>query len=151
MNCIGLGWVPGALCPRQPPALRTTGLWQRPRPAVPGCRSPENVGLKGQCRAAAATCARSYRPGRPGRPGFRSRPVPVIGRGAENAGRLSPALPGSKWCGRGPAPDCPSLAVWGPQKGKAKLFEVADLGEGVEVRFKKHTVFQQEIKLLCSR
>lgn len=51
---------------------------------------------------------------------------------------VGPALPGSKWCGRGPAPpDGPCLAIWGPQKGNAKLSEIADLGDGVEVRFKK--------------
>lgn len=49
-----------------------------------------------------------------------------------------------------PAPDGPCLAIWGPQKGKAKLSEIADLGDGVEVRFKKYTVFNREIKLLCS-
>lgn len=64
---------------------------------------------------------------------------------------VGPALPGSKWCGRGPAPpDGPCLAIWGPQKGNAKLSEIADLGDGVEVRFKKYTVFNREIKLLCS-
>lgn len=44
---------------------------------------------------------------------------------------VGPALPGSKWCGPGPC-----LAIWEPQKGNAKLSEIADLGDGVEVRFK---------------
>lgn len=43
---------------------------------------------------------------------------------------VGPAPLGSKWCGRGPAPDGPGLSVWGPQKETANLFEIADLGDG---------------------
>lgn len=48
---------------------------------------------------------------------------------------FGPAPLGSKWCGRGPAPDGTGLSVWGPQKETANLFEIADLGDGLEVRF----------------
>lgn len=50
---------------------------------------------------------------------------------------VGPAPLGSKWCGRGPSPDGTGLSVWGPQKETANLFEIADLGDGLEVRFKK--------------
>lgn len=57
------------LRPQGPPALaarlRTPGLWLRSPPAVPGCRSPEDAGLKGQCHTAAAPSAPSERPGQP--------------------------------------------------------------------------------------
>lgn len=49
---------------------------------------------------------------------------------------VGPALPGSRWCGRGPAPDGPCPSSWGPQKENANLFEIADWGDGVEVQFK---------------
>lgn len=83
LTCLRRGCVPRALLP-SPPASRTSGLWSRPPPAVPGCR-----GLKGPVPRSRRD-VRSERAGGRGslrRPGFRSRPVPVIGGGVQNAAR----------------------------------------------------------------
>lgn len=62
----------------------------------------------------------------------------MIGGGAGNAGRRrSRPSRGQNGAGEAPTPDGPCLAIGGPQKGNAKLFEIADWGDGVECGFKK--------------
>ncbi|MEJ1272774.1 hypothetical protein NN561_003628 [Cricetulus griseus] len=96
------------------PASRTAGQWPRTPPAVPGCRSPENTGLKGQRRAATSTCAPGNRPGRPEEARLPQPAGPCDWwRRRDCWTSLVPPSPGQNGAGEPLLRTAPCLSMWG--------------------------------------
>lgn len=132
-------------------ASRTAGWWPRTPLAVPGCRGPDNAGLKGQRRAAASTRCPSERPGRPGRPEARL-PQPAAACDWRRRGEcwtpLVPPRSGQNGAGEALLRTAPAFRSGGPRKRPLTCLRSRIWAMASRCDFKRHSRLQQGNKII---